>query len=98
MNSKNEYPNIDGDAEELAARLLDMPDYVTEAQVAEELEKRAGISISQFDEVADLLLLAVPIMQDPLSGEWYHTLGYMDGEAWRALMKKKLRAQQSPNR
>ena len=92
MNSTNEYPNIDGDTEELAARLLDMPAYVTETQVHEEIEDKLGVCIMQFSRIAETILEAVPIMQNPLSGEWYHTLGYMDGEAWRALMKKKHRA------
>ena len=79
------------DHHDLAAHLLGIDineDYDYEA-VEDWLAEKFGVDFHAFAGAVDLLLPMTPVLQSPLSRRRYHALGYMDGSAYVAIIKRE---------
>ena len=56
-------------------------------EIEAELDKRWGIDLDTFRDIAECLLKMTPTLQSPLSGNQYHVFGRRDGKGFVALMK-----------
>ena len=85
------YDRLGTEYHELAARMFNLHEAVSDTEVESRLQEEFGLDWTDFANLVDRLLPLTPKILSPLTNTAFHALGYSDGEAWIAIVKIQTR-------